>query len=143
MIDLYKNIKSRRLDLQMTQSDLAAKVGYADKGMISRVENGKIDLSQSQIEKFADALETTPAKLMGWSETSYREVTDPERKLRQAYTMNDRILAYVALLAEPHYQELLDAANGCNEDQLKVAINVLEAFKAQGTIPSLKHPEDK
>ena len=52
----------------MTQSELAERVGYADKGMISRVENGKIDLPQSQVEKFAQALHTTPSHLMGWED---------------------------------------------------------------------------
>lgn len=66
MIDLYKNIKNRRIELKMTQTELAQKVGYADKGMISRVENGKVDLSQSQIIKFAEALEIDPSILMGW-----------------------------------------------------------------------------
>lgn len=66
MTDLYKNIKNRRIELNMTQTELAKKVGYADKGMISRVENGKVDLSQSQIMKFAEALSTDPAVLMGW-----------------------------------------------------------------------------
>ena len=70
MNELYINIKNRRLQLKMTQTELAKKVGYADKGMISRVENGKIDLSQSQIMKFADALETDPASLMGWMDSA-------------------------------------------------------------------------
>ena len=71
MTDLYKNIKKRRLELQMTQSELARKVGYADKGMISRIENGKVDLSQSQIFKFAEALEIEPSVLMGWDEIDF------------------------------------------------------------------------
>lgn len=68
MLELYRNIKSRRLELNMSQSTLAEKVGYADKGMISRIENGKVDLPQSQIEKFAAALKTTPSRLMGWED---------------------------------------------------------------------------
>lgn len=64
MVKLYENIKSRRVELHMTQSELAAKVGYADKGMISRVENGKINLSQGQLLKIAQALETTPSALI-------------------------------------------------------------------------------
>lgn len=66
--DLYNNIKNRRTELNMTQTELAQKVGYADKGMISRVENGKVDLSQSQIIKFAKALDIDPGVLMGWNE---------------------------------------------------------------------------
>lgn len=68
MEDIYKRIKSLRQANKMTQSELAEKVGYADKTMVSRVENGKIDLSQSQIVKFAKALNTTPGFLMGWKE---------------------------------------------------------------------------
>lgn len=66
MIDLYKNIKKARLNLGLTQTELAAKTGYADKGMIAKIENGKVDLPQSKIELFASALRTTPRHLMGW-----------------------------------------------------------------------------
>lgn len=75
--DLYNNIKNRRIELNMTQTELAQKVGYADKGMISRVENGKVDLSQSQIVKFAKALDIDPGVLMGWNEL-FVEVGHPK-----------------------------------------------------------------
>lgn len=70
MIDLYKNIKKRRTDLHMTQSELAEKLGYADKSMIAKIEAGKVDLQRSKIIAFAKALETTPAILMGWTDES-------------------------------------------------------------------------
>lgn len=66
MLDLYKNIKDRRLQLGLTQSELAAKLGYSDKTMISKIENGMVDMTQSRIIKFAEALKTTPSHLMGW-----------------------------------------------------------------------------
>lgn len=66
MLDLYKNIKDRRLQLGLTQSELAAKLGYSDKTMISKIENGMVDMTQSRIIKFAEALKTTPIHLMGW-----------------------------------------------------------------------------
>lgn len=66
MITLYNNIKKRRTEIGMTQSELAYRVGYSDKGMISKVENGKVDIPQSLILKFAEALHTDPAHLMGW-----------------------------------------------------------------------------
>lgn len=68
MEELYKNIKKLRIELGMTQTELAARVGYSDKGMISKVENGKVDIPQSLILKFAEALQTTPAQLMGWED---------------------------------------------------------------------------
>jgi transcriptional regulator with XRE-family HTH domain len=70
MLELYKNIKKYRLERHMNQQQLAEKVGYSDKGMISRIENGKVDLSQSQIVKFAAALRVTPRELMGWEDDS-------------------------------------------------------------------------
>ena len=65
---LYENIKRRREELHMTQGDLAGKTGYADKTMISKIEKGVIDLPQSKIQLFADALRTTPRDLMGWAD---------------------------------------------------------------------------
>ncbi|MDD6332313.1 MAG: helix-turn-helix transcriptional regulator [Clostridium sp.] len=64
---LYKNIRARRLQLGFTQSELAKKLGYADKSAIAKIEKGMVDLPQSKIKAFADVLETTPAELMGWS----------------------------------------------------------------------------
>ena len=69
MIELYKNIKKRRLMLKMTQAQLAELSGYADKTMISKIESGVVDLTQSKIQALADALKTTPKDLMGWNDT--------------------------------------------------------------------------
>ena len=66
MIDLYKNIKRERLARNMSQKELAKHVGYSDKTMISRIENGKIDLPQSKIEEFAKVFDVSPGYLMGW-----------------------------------------------------------------------------
>ena len=66
MATLYDRIKSRRTELGLTVEELAHKMGYKDKSSISKIENGKADIPQSKIAAFADALETTPAYLMGW-----------------------------------------------------------------------------
>ena len=68
MATLYDRIKSRRTELGMTIEELARKMGYKDKSSISKIEKGKADIPQSKIAAFADALETTPAYLMGWEE---------------------------------------------------------------------------
>lgn len=82
MLELYKNIKRRRQQLKMTQTDLALKMGYADKSMIAKIEKGNVDLPQSKILAFANALETTPGELMGWDyETETTETVDNIYKL--------------------------------------------------------------
>ena len=66
MLQLYRNIKNRRLELGLTQSELAKKLGYSDKSMIAKIEKGAVDLPQSKIIAFAEALNISPSDLMGW-----------------------------------------------------------------------------
>lgn len=68
MATLNQNIKNRRIELNMTQEELALKTGYKSKSAISKIELGNRDLSQSQISVFAKALNTTPGYLMGWQD---------------------------------------------------------------------------
>ena len=88
MLQLYKNIKHRRKELGMTQTDLAKKLGYTDKSMISKIENGSIDLPQSKIISFAEALNISPSDLMGWEEPS------PANKLDYSKISNIMPLPY-------------------------------------------------
>ena len=66
MIDLYKNIEQRRKELKLSQDELAKKVGYTDRSMISKIEAGEVDLTRSKILAFAAALNVKPGDLMGW-----------------------------------------------------------------------------
>lgn len=75
----YDRIKERREALGLSQAELAARLGYADRSSIAKIESGVNDVSQSKLRAFADALETTPAYLMGWSDAK-REVTDEDIK---------------------------------------------------------------
>jgi len=95
MEKLYANIKERRLELGLTQDDLAKKMGYADKSMIAKIEAGRIDLAQSKILAFAGALDTTPSILMGWEDDpdeapAQYALTRREQDLVDGYrTLND------------------------------------------------------
>lgn len=75
MLQLYKNIKSRRLELGLTQSDLAKALGYSDKSMIAKIEKGIIDLPQTKIMLFAEALHIHPGDLMGFDDNYYEDPT--------------------------------------------------------------------
>lgn len=69
MLTLYENIKKRREELGMTKVRLAELVGY-ERSMITKIEQGKVDLTQSKITAIAKALQTTTIKLMG-EDTSF------------------------------------------------------------------------
>lgn len=65
MLDLYKNIKKLRLQMQWSQDELAKRAGYTDRSSIAKIEKGQVDLPQSKILLFADIFRVTPGELMG------------------------------------------------------------------------------
>ena len=65
MLELYENIRARRIALNMTQQELAKKLGYKSTSTIAKIESGENDIPQAKIAAFAAALDTTPAELMG------------------------------------------------------------------------------
>lgn len=50
---LYKNIRKFREELELSQEELAKKIGYKSRTSIAKIEAGKVDLSNSKIEDFA------------------------------------------------------------------------------------------
>ena len=52
----------------MSQDDVARAMGYKDRSMITKIESGKVDISQKKIIAFANVLGTTPGYLMGWTD---------------------------------------------------------------------------
>lgn len=69
-MQLHENIKARRIELGMTQEELAKKMGYSSRSAINRIESGQRDISQAKIEAFAAALKTDGATLMGYTNHS-------------------------------------------------------------------------
>ena len=61
-------IKQRREELQISQDELAKKLGYKSRSSINKIEVGSQNLTQPKIKALAIALETTPSFIMGWDE---------------------------------------------------------------------------
>lgn len=74
---LYERIRQLRIHAGMSQDDLAQAMGYKDRSMITKIESGKVDISQKKILSFAKVLNTTPAYLMGLTDPEPAEI-DPE-----------------------------------------------------------------
>lgn len=62
---LYERIRQLRINAGMSQDDLAKAMGYSDRSMITKIESGKVDISQKKIIAFARVLNTTTSYLMG------------------------------------------------------------------------------
>lgn len=62
-----ERIRQRRIELNMTQDELAKRTGYKSRSSINKLENARA-LPSRKIEKMAYALECTPSFLMGWTD---------------------------------------------------------------------------
>lgn len=76
-MEIGDRIKQLRLELGLSQDELAKLVGYKSRSSINKIEIGERDITQSTIVAFAKALHTTPSKLMGWeyAEKPAHEIT--------------------------------------------------------------------
>lgn len=110
MLDLYVNIKNRRKELHMTQTELAHKVGYNGKSSIASVESGKVNLPQSKILQFAKALDVTPQELMGWTsdDPGINEIADVIISHESELTLHEKTLIDVYRKSDELTQKMID-----------------------------------
>lgn len=69
------NIKKRRLELRMSQQELADAMGYKTRSTIAKIESGENDVSQKKMQRFAEILETTVEALISGYTSLYSFVT--------------------------------------------------------------------
>lgn len=103
---IYERIKYLREKQNMSQQELALRVGYKDKSAVSKVERGDRDINQTMVKKYAEALHTTPAYLMGWEE---KENPPAEPQLTEG---EEKLLKLIRLMPEEmkkQYIELLES----------------------------------
>ncbi len=63
-------IRDRRIELGLSQDQLAQLMGYAYRSSINRIEKDKAHLRDEDIPKIAEALKTTPQYIMGLNDGS-------------------------------------------------------------------------
>ena len=96
MTTIGDRIKARRLELDMSQDELARLVGYKSRSSINKIESDGRLLPQRKIMEIANALNTTPAYIMGWEESNEAEapsVTLTPRDERQIAADLEKMLA--------------------------------------------------
>ena len=101
VMDIGAKIKKRRLDLGLTQMDLANKMGYTSKAAICKVENGYDNLTTNRIIQFAKALDLSVSYLMGWDDEVQE---DPD----EAYTKAAREFYGKYLAADRKTRRIID-----------------------------------
>ena len=112
------NIRSLRKQRGWNQETLAKKTGYADKSMISRIENGSVDLPQSSIMQFAEVFDVEPGALL----------RKPTAKV-EYYISPDTARLAQELFDNPDMRMLFDAARDSRPEDLQMAADMLKRFK--------------
>ena len=78
-----ERIKFKREELNISQDELARRLGYKSRSSINKIELGLQNLNQSKIKAIADALQTTPSLIMGWTEDKKEPTPENEDGLTE------------------------------------------------------------
>ena len=116
MLELHENIRARRVALNMTQQELAKKLGYKSTSTIAKIESGENDIPQAKIAAFAAALDTTPAELMGLQIITI----GPDEP-------DDTVTVTIAK-DKPELEEAIRRLDGLSEKRLKNILAIVNAI---------------
>lgn len=106
-------IKQRRIELGMTQEDLALKLGYKSRSSVNKVELAS-DVTLKTIRAYAKALDVDAAYLMGWDKQPQGNLayidTEAIANLMLNPT-NKELILVINKMDAGEKKELLDYAN--------------------------------
>lgn len=124
MEDMGAKIKRLRTDMGMTLEALGEKVGVG-KSTVRKWENGMIEnMKRDKIAKVANALNVSPAYLMGW---------DEEEKDNSYYLDPDAAQIAQEVFERPQMKVLFDAGRKVSAEDLDLVINMLDRMKKAET----------
>ena len=112
-------IRKLRIAANISQDELARRVGYNDRSSIAKIETGKVELSESKLKIFAKALKTTPSVLMGLDEPD--EAPD---------SVAGQILELDAL--NETTRQLVEAVCALSNDEAELLTNIVKLIKERG-----------
>lgn len=72
-LSIGDRIRIKREERHMSQTELANRMGYKSRTTIGKIETGVNDITQSNVVRFAEVLNTTIAYLMGWEDDEIDE----------------------------------------------------------------------
>jgi transcriptional regulator with XRE-family HTH domain len=90
-------IKKRRLELGLTQEELAKKAGYKSRSSINKIELSR-DLPLPKVQEVARILDCSPSYLLGWEDkTNIIEIAKTDIMLSN---MDDKLKEYALKMAK-------------------------------------------
>lgn len=129
-MEIGERIKTKRLELGLTQEELAKKVGYKTKSSINKIELGLNDITQSRIVKFANALNTTVSYLMGWDEEEIDAVAEmqADKRIYEEALGKSELLEYMSTWLN-YYKKFVELH--LTEEEIKQVYDYAEFIKGK------------
>ncbi len=110
-------LKNRRIELGLTMKEVSEIVGVSE-ATISRWESGDIaNMRRDKIAALANALQMSPAVIMGWEQPPAYYINDDTAKAAQE------------LFERPGMRVLFDAARTVSDDKLYAVADMINKFK--------------
>lgn len=123
-----ERIKQRRLELGYT-ADALAKLLNKNRATIYRYENGDIEnMPIDVLEPLAKALNTTPAYLMGWTDSQQ----SIEPKSTEGYYDDPEAAEFAEYLrTRPGARMLFSAAKDMSKEEMEETVKYIEFLKSK------------
>jgi transcriptional regulator with XRE-family HTH domain len=96
-MNVGERIKQKRIEMSLTQDELAKKVGYKSRSSINKIELSR-DLPLPKIEKVAKALDCSPSYLMGWEDKA--NIIETAKADVMLSNMDNRLKDYALKMSE-------------------------------------------
>ena len=134
---IYERIRDRRIELNLTQEELAKKVGYVSRSAVNKIEKGLRDMNQTQLIKFAEALKVPAEYLllgdvcvnMGESDNMSFGKTLKQLRESNGYSMDKLVELYnIKFNGKMNKSTLSRYENELQEPMFTVIVNLAKLF---------------
>ena len=140
-VEIGSRIRELRIAKEMSQEELAQRLGYKHRSSVNKIETGAHNLTQSKIKLIADVLGVSPMYIMGWEDMPednplYKKLyskTDSIESAPEGYYTNPETAEIAQeIFDDPDLRTLFHVARNASPEQLKLAKEMLEMMKKNG-----------
>lgn len=116
-MDIGARVKELRKSLGLTQKELAEKCGYKSLTTINKIELGINSIPLDTVEKLANALQVSPAYLMGWKSNPNETLSNELRPVNlKKFPMLGEIACGKPIFANEEHETYIDASADIKAD---------------------------
>lgn len=115
MSHMGDRIRIRREELNMSQDELAKRLGYKSRSSITKIEKDGRDVPKRKIDEIAKVLMTTPAYIMGWDNNTGKNSAVLEKK-------------HIEMIRDKDLNELFDYLKGMDKEKRKIVIALTKSL---------------